>query len=346
MLKLKRFPEMEAHVNFLLGKDPESVANLQLAALLHMSQNRLKKAQDYLSSALEIAPESAMLWHCAASVEVDLGYLKKGQEYSLRARQLDPDHAEIARFNIQLANLEKTSVASSLAEIREYEEALALNPESDSLLASIGGVYLHLEMPERAEAYYRRALQLNPMDKANQRGLWRAIQAQNILFRTLCLPMAGVQYVANCRAALRAKPWVILFYLIAAKLVVAFGFWLLLSFVILAPVAWCVEWLVISDIQRVSRIADRLGNWWLRFHQTPFWLRLGGCLALIGGLWWRAFAYVGIDIESGFLFLVGFFVMNLMLLAVWIGIRRLNTWFYSRKASRPPPLPKRPKVER
>ncbi len=68
-LKIKRFPEMEAHVNFLLGKDPESVANLQLAALLHMSQNRLKKARAYLASALEIAPESAVLWHCAASVD-------------------------------------------------------------------------------------------------------------------------------------------------------------------------------------------------------------------------------------------------------------------------------------
>jgi tetratricopeptide (TPR) repeat protein len=343
-LKLKRFKEMETHVNFLLGKNPESVANLQLAGLLHVSQKRLKKAQSYFSSALEIAPESGMLWYLAASVEIQLGNLKKGQEYSRRARHFEPDNADIAQFSIQLVNIEKTSVASSLAEIREYEEALALNPDSDSLLASIGDLYLtRLEMPERAEEYYRWALQIDPMDKSHQRGLWHSIQAQNILFRTLRLPMAGMELVAQYRRALRLKPWLFVFLLIGAKLLLAFGVWLTLAFVILAPVAWCVEWLVLADIQRVSRMADRLGNWWLRFHQTPFWLRLAGCLALIGGLWWRAFAYVGTDIESGFLYLVGFFVLHLVILAVWVGVRRLNTWFHTRK-TKPPPLPKMPEM--
>lgn len=342
-LKLKRFQEMEPHVSFLLGKDPESVANLQLAALWHMSQDRLKEAQSHLLSALELSPESAMLWHCAACVELQLGHLKKGQEYSRRARQLDPDNADIAQLSIRVANIENTGVTSALAEIREYEEALTLQPECDSLLAAIGSVHLlNLEMPERAEEYYRRALQIDPMNKRHQRALWSSIQAQNIWFRTLRLPMSGMEIVAKCRAALRVKPWFFVFLFVGAKLMVAFGFWLILSFIILAPVAWCVEWLVLSDIQRVSRMADRLGNWWLRFHQTPFWLRLGGCLALIGGLWWRAFAYVGVDMESGFLFLIGFYVVNLMLLVLWIGIRRLNTWIHSRKASTPPPVPKMP----
>lgn len=343
LMKLGRSAEMEPHVRFLLERNPESLATLELAALWHMSEGRPKKAKPFLQSALEIAPESGMLWFLSASVEAQLGNIKKCQDYSARARMFDPDNPDIARLHISLTNIEKTDAASSLAEIREYEKALALDPESDSLLASIGDVYLdHLEMPERAEEYYRRALQIDPMDKNHQRGLWSAIQAQNIWFRTLRLPVSGITMVANIIRGIMIKPVLALLFIIGFKFVICFLLWLALAFIVFAPAAWCVEWLVLADIQRASRVADKLGGWWLRFHQQPFWMRLLACFSLIIGLWWAMFSILSVPVLLGFLFIAAFFVLNFIMLWIRIALRRSETKTQARKAATPPPLPKMP----
>ncbi|GEP44959.1 tetratricopeptide repeat protein [Brevifollis gellanilyticus] len=341
LLKMDRLREMEPHVTFLLDRDPENLSTLELAACWHIASTRPRKALPYLQTALELDPEAGRLWFLAASAEAQLGHVKKSQEYSSRARQLDPDNPDIARLHISLGSIEKTDARSALADIWEYERALALDPESDSLLASIADVYLdELEMPERAEEYYRRALQIDPMDKDHQQGLWRAIQKQNIWFRTLRLPVSGIELVANVFRGMMIKPSLIFYFIIGIKFVLCFFVWLALAFVVFAPACWCVEWLVMADIQRAHGMADKLGGWWLRFHQQPFWVRLSVCITLNLALWWGMFYAVGVSPLHGFLFIAGFFALNFIMLAAKIASRRSEVKAQTRKASSPPPLPK------
>jgi hypothetical protein len=323
LLRLGRSKEMGPHAEHLLREDAECLQYLQLAALWHLEAKRWRPAQEHLDAALRLYPEEPVLWQMAAGLAAGRRQLARARECAARARQLAPDDADIAHLDIALASTERTGAAGAWATVREYERALALEPENDTLLGSMGDVYLEeLEMPARAEELYRQALALAPADREHQQRLWNAMQARNLLFRTLRLPISGVRMVRNICRGLLVKPWYALLFLVGFKFVALFLVWLVLAWIVFAPPAWAVEWLVVADIRRASRAADSLGGWWLRFHRLPFAVRLALCLGLILGFWWGIFAWLDVPAAQGFKFIGIFFAINLALLTVRILLRR------------------------
>jgi tetratricopeptide (TPR) repeat protein len=339
LLKLERAREMQPHVEFLLGKDPENAEYLKLAALWHMDgEGRFKQARKCLDAALKIAPEEASLWCIAAVADLRRYRFESAKQLISRARQLDPDDANIAHLYITLHSVEQTGARAAWKAVREHEDALKLDPESDVLIASMGDVFLDdLEMPERAEELYRRALAIDPMDRRHQKRLWRAMQARNVWFRTLRLPISGLTMVHNFLRGLRIKPWTAVFLIIGIKFVLAFIAWLIAATVVFGPPALMVEWLVLADIQLASRTAEKVGGWWLRFHHLPFAARLSCCLVLIVVFWWGLFVLLGIPPAPGFSAVATFFVVHLVIMAIRIGLRKSSAHAALR---RPPPLPK------
>lgn len=340
LMKLGRAKEMRPHVEFLLHEDPEDVEHLRLAALWHSDEGRCGKAAEHVAAALKLAPEDASLWWIASVAATRRHRLDEARKFIDRARQLDPDDADIAHVHILLHTAEQTGTRAAWNAVREHEKALALDPENDGLLASMGDVYLNeLEMPERAEALYRQALALDPREPSHRKRLWQAMQKRNLLFRTLSLPISGLSLVGNFFRGLRINPLAFLWVVVGIKFVAIFLAWLVASMVVFGPPALMAEWLVMSDIDRASRAADKVGSWWLRFHHLPLSVRLGLCLLLMAGFWAALFAMLGISQSWGFAFIAGFFAVNLAVMAIRVSLRKSEARDVIRRST-PPPLPK------
>jgi tetratricopeptide (TPR) repeat protein len=341
LLKLERGGEAGAHVDFLLKTDPEDASFLKLAAFRHMYHTkRHKQARACLDSALKIEPEDATLWFLAAVIETQRYRFEEARKFVARARQLDPDDADIAHLHITLNTLEQTGAKSAWYAVREHEKALALDPENDSLIASMGDVFLdELEMPERAEELYRQALALDPSDRRHQKRLWKAMQQRNFFFRTLRLPLSGLTLLLNLLRGLRIKPWLALVFIIGFKFVLAYLAWLLAATVVFGPPALLAGWMVMADLQRASRAAEKVGRWWLDFHRLPVAMRVACCVMITLGFWWGVFILFNVPALTGFAAVLTFFAVHLVVMALRIRSRQSET----RKAAAaitPPPLPK------
>lgn len=341
LLKIERGKEAGAHVEYLLGVDSEEVSFLKLAAFWHMyAHKRYTQARSCLAAALAIDPEDASLWYLAAIVETQLHQFDSARRYITHARELNPDDADIAFLHISLLSMEQTGAKAAWQTVREHEKALALDAENDSLIASMGDVYLdELEMPERAEELYRQALAIDPSDRHHHQRLWKVMQQRNLLFRTLRLPFSGMTFGLNLLRAVAIKPWLILCYLVGFKLILAYLVWLLAATVVFGPPALIAGWLVVSDLQRASLAADKVGRWWLDFHRLPMWLRLLICVALMTAFWWGLFAVFGVPAGWGFIGIGIFFGVHFIIMAVRVAMRKSDTHTAAAALKKPPPLP-------
>lgn len=335
LLRLERAREMEPHVEHLLREDPENVYHLKLAALWHLAGHRNARARAHLESALALDPDEASLHYLMAVLASRQGKLKKAQAHAARARALDPDDADYAQLDVELRSIDKETPADALNTIRELEEALRLEPENARVMAAIGDVWLeNLEQPRRAEEMYRQALAMDPSDKDLQRKLWDAIQARNLLFRTLRIPIHGLHRVFAILRGLVRKPWYLIIFIIGFKFVLAYLAWLLAAAVVFAPPAWFFEWLVLMDIRRADRWSRHVGGWWLRFHLLQFYLRFGLCLALVGTFWWALFLWVGMPAPLGFIIVGIFFSVHFLLMLLYVACRKYSAWRAARRIAR------------
>jgi len=341
LLKLERGEEAGAHVEFLLKTDPEDASFLKLAAFRHMYHTkRLKQARTCLDTALKIAPEDATLWYLAAVIETQRYRFEEARKLVARARQIDPADANIAHLCFKLNSLERTGAMSAWYAVREHEKALALDPENDSLIASMGDVFLdELEMPERAEELYRQALVLDPSDRRHQKRLWKAMQQRNFFFRTLRLPLSGLRALLNILKGLLIKPWLVLLFIIGFKFVLVYLAWLFAATVVFGLPALLAGWIVMADLQSASRAADKVGRWWLDFHQMPIAVRVTCCVALTIGFWWLLFELFHVPPLMGFSGVLTFFAVHLVAVALSIHSRKRGTQ-KAAMATTPPPLPK------
>lgn len=325
LLRLERGAEMQPHVEHLLRKDAEDVRYLQLAALWHLTGKRYKKARTYLDTALGISPEDAALHHLGSIIHARLGKMELAKVHSSRARSFDPDDADYIHWDVDLRSFGKDSARDTWHALKQLEEALRLEPENPRVMAAIGDLWMSpLEQPRRAEEMYRQALACDPRDKEVQRKLWHAIQARNLLFRTLRIPVVALNQLRFAFLGLLREPWRFIFLFFACKFFMAYLLWLVAASVVFAPPAWLFEWLVLMDIRQADRVSRRVGVWWLRFHQCPFLMRFGFCLVLVLVFWWGLFAWLGIPPGMGLILVSLFFAVHLLCMLLYVFCRKLS----------------------
>jgi hypothetical protein len=344
LVRTGRTKEMQPQVEFLLRANPEHIGYRQLAALYLMEMKQYQEAWRHVDGCLADDPANAAIHHLAAMLAIRQQRWELAKKHSLTARSLSPDDADFAYLNIVLNSMEGGGPVQAWNRILQYEEALALQPEHDGMLAGIGDVYLtELEDPKTAESFYRRALAIDPQDKHHQQRLWKAIKARNLFFRVLRVPISGWEYLRNFFCGLAAEPWRCVYLVIGIKFVLAFAIWLFVMSVFFAPAALCFEWLVLADITRASRWSGKWGSWTLGFHRLPFWVRFVLCLALTCGLWCAMFRLLGWPLWIGFAMLAALYGVHFLIMGVLVLVRRSHSSLAGRKARQrrsPPPLPR------
>lgn len=344
LVRTGRAKDMKAHVDFLLQLNPENIGYRQLAALYHMEMEEHGLAWRHVDGCLSDDPSNAAIHHLAAILATKQRRWDVARKHSRAARSLQPDNANMAHLDIALHSMDGGGPVQGWNRIREYEEALALQPEHDGMLADIGDIYLgELEDPKTAESFYRRALAIDPQDRQHQQRLWKAIKSRNIFFRVLRAPISGWEYARSFLRSLAERPSRVVLLFVGFKVVIAFVLWLIVMSIFFAPAALCFEWLVLADIARASRWSQRLGGWALRFHLLPFSVRFVICLALTSALWCGMFMFFGWPLWVGFALLASLYGVHFLIIGLLVLIRRSHAASVRRQALRrtsPPPLPR------
>lgn len=172
--KTGRFAQMRPHVEFLLGSDPGEPANGHVAAIYCLEIRQLDQARRHIDDLLKHDPENAN-YHYLACIHSLRRHDIPAAERSIRqARALAPHWAAAAHLEVKISAIHHTKARQAWQRIRQLEEALALDPEDDAILASIGDVHLHeLEQPTRRNSSTETPWRLIPWMRTTRRSFWR-----------------------------------------------------------------------------------------------------------------------------------------------------------------------------
>ena len=343
-LKLKRVTEAWGHVHFLLTNHPDWPPSHEAASLYYRTVRHRDQAWSHIQTAIQLNPNVAGYHASAALLAVERKDLP-GAIWSIgRARQLAPEDPNIAWLAIELQGANQTTAREAWHRIREFENALRLDPNNSDIHASIGSIYLEeLDMPREAEASFRSALLHDPAHAGHQKALFQAVAQQRMLYRLLSIPQRAFRWLANYCRGVAVQPWRIIFLLFGFKIVLAFLFWIAVVAIIFWPACKIYEWLVISEIECVAEASNAQLRFKRALGRRPFWLRFMACVGLILGSWLAFFAVLGIVIP-GFVtlgILAGVhFVFTLVLFLMRKARSSHGRWSAEREqASRPPAPP-------
>ncbi|NQD38632.1 type IV pilus biogenesis/stability protein PilW [Permianibacter sp. IMCC34836] len=139
----------------------EKAAEARLAAASgYLDAGQMERAKFHLDKALQHAPDNA-------NVQATLGYYyslvsenKRAEEHFQKALRLDGDSPGVLDlYGVYLCRQGKYSKAQEL-----FERAIAIpsNPKMASVMENAGLCALRSNAPEKADEYFRRALQHNP----------------------------------------------------------------------------------------------------------------------------------------------------------------------------------------
>lgn len=133
--------------------------NVQLG-VNYLRSNELKLANDKLEKALKQAPDLAEAHNAYAILQERLGQHDKAEKHYRKAVELDPEdseaHTNFGAFLCQQGRYEEAE--------EEFRRALdnPLNPRPEAALTKAGSCALRVPDQDKAERYFRQALQRNP----------------------------------------------------------------------------------------------------------------------------------------------------------------------------------------
>jgi tetratricopeptide (TPR) repeat protein len=342
--------KMAPHVEHLLRSNAENLDHHHLAALHRLEMRQPVRAKNHIDLLLRGAPENPNYHYLACIHALRTNAVPAAQHHIRLARRFAPEWAAAAHLEVKIASLGETKAHEAWDRIRRLKETLALDPENEDVMASLGDVHLReLEQPRAAEKYYRDALALDPTSAALQRKLLDAVRARSLLYRTLSLPITAAREIRRNLSEDRSKPTSWLSHFRIATLV---GIWILIVGILFVPAAKVYEWLVLSDVTR--RRQEALG--WTplsRLLLGPFWLRLAAALGIIlaGWMWLVAWFNKSSLLDSAEV-IAWIFGLHFVGVALWVGVRKLRAtigrWRHARgcKGQAEPALPSEESAER
>jgi tetratricopeptide (TPR) repeat protein len=330
---LRQFAEAERHLRELQRLDPESVDTCSATVRFYLGKGEWKAAGRFAEEGMRIDP-TWPYFHLAAAIAASNRYqAAEAKRHIARARELSPEDPEIVNRHIRLHAAMEFTAKDAWKRLREYEAALRLDPGNASLHNSIGDVYLNeLENPAKAEEHYRTALQSEPHNRDYQRDLFQAVARRSIIYRLFSLPSRTFVVLRESFSILRAHPWVVIFLLVAFKILLAFAGWLAVATVLLWPGCKVYEWFVVAELRSASDTPVRMLTLWLRIRRFPLWMRFGAFLALSGLIWMLLFLAVGMPLGRGFSYLGIFLGVHLAVLAGLGILGKFEAWQAARAA--------------
>ena len=281
-----RAGEALPHIEFILKHEPTAAENHHLASIIHSGLGNLNTAANHIDTAIGINPDQAVHHYEAARISSLRLKIDDGRRQISRARELDPDDPDIAHLDITLRGATQTGSANAWESVREFEEALALDPENAWLHDSLGDIYIDgLESPRLAELHYRRAVAKEPASRTFQRDLFNAIARRDPIYRTLSLPSRAYGFLRNLGTTVRLRPWLLFFCILAIKFFAAFFLWLLVATPLFWPPAKLYEWLILRQVRQTAGTSPTTLRTWFSLRRLPFIARASITLALTLGFW-------------------------------------------------------------
>ncbi|MGP1387014.1 MAG: tetratricopeptide repeat protein, partial [Thainema sp.] len=122
-----------------------------------------RQAKDILIKELDNAPNNAFVLNRLGNLSINIGKLNEAEDYFLRALEQDPDSAE-AYANLGVLYTRKVHEREEDFEkaVDYFRIALNYEPNNLNIWSNLAETYLKLERLHRAEAEYRRILQISP----------------------------------------------------------------------------------------------------------------------------------------------------------------------------------------
>lgn len=308
LINLKRYPEAEPHLAKTLASEPENATAHRFMSIVLFHRQRFKAADEAIQKALSLDPNDAYNWYHLAWMLYKHGRLVLARTYAEKARALAPRDSDIVNL---LALCTPKNEESNWLRRRQYEEALALEPENSQVHNNLGVYYLESEKDyAQAEACFRRALFFDPALQVSRANLFITLKHRDTVYRVLCAPRDFICQVLGLARRHRLLYFVTLpLWLIAIRFLLG---GLALWFLLVWPTLKVYEYLTIGDIRaQAGELGARRGGflgyrrWPLRTRLAIFILVLVVFWGGLAGLAWRdpahASVVLGLAIAAGLL---------------------------------------------
>jgi Flp pilus assembly protein TadD len=283
LINLDRAEEARPHVEKVLAGHPNDDFAHRLMAIVHYRTGKFRLAYESIQRAISLDPNDAHHWQQLAHMSRLQGDLETARKSIARARELNPLDADI--FNLSIL-CEPQSAGT--ATLRQFEQALALDPENAVIHNNIGTQHLNnLHDYAQAEECFRHALALDPANKTFRKNLFLVVKKRDLAYRALCAPKDWLMRVIFFVGKLRKRN-LLLYILVIPVWILTCRFiigGLVLWFALVWPLVKVYEYLTIGDIRaRVGELGVRRGGF-LGYRRWPLQVRLSIFAAFLIAFW-------------------------------------------------------------
>lgn len=168
----KRFPEGVTLLEQALQNDPNSVEALRLVIGYDLYQKQPDKALARLNAQIEKSPKNSSFYDLLAQLQIHNKQLDQAAATAQQAIQLNSSDGEAVMLYAQI-EVERGQTANAVG---AWENWSAAHPNNAAALAILGTLEESRGDESKAEAYYRKALQIQPQ---------QPIAANNLAYRML-----------------------------------------------------------------------------------------------------------------------------------------------------------------
>ena len=274
LVNLKRYAEAQSHVEQVLAGQPGNGTAHRFMSIVHFHQKRFQQADEEIKKAISLVPNDFYNWYQVAWMFYQNGDVASARKYAEKAREINPRNPAVLNL---LALCAPKDAAAAAQRLRQYQDALELDPENSDIHNNIGVHYLNADRNfAAAEESFRRALFFNPRSKVAQKNLFITIKQRDRVYRLLRLPKDMVdQVLGSMRQARRnsilAYPVVLVIWVVAGRYLIGV---LLLWFLLLWPMVKVYVFLTVGDLRaNAGEIGGRRGGF-LKYREWPLKLRL------------------------------------------------------------------------
>jgi tetratricopeptide (TPR) repeat protein len=278
LVNMKQFAAAQRHIEKVIAARPNMSFAFRLASIASQNLHKANEAEEYIQRAIELSPMDAMNWYQLALMRYRQGALQSAENHARRALALQPDSADTINL---IAICQRGNPET---QYNQYLKALELDPENAVVHGNIGVYHLGKKDYVRAEACFRRALQLDPTNQVAQRNLFETLRQRDPVYRVMTWPrrlLYGASWLRRDRA-MAARVGLLLLWLAAGQ---AF-FWALAGWLLLVlPLVKAYEWMTISDLKSRAGVVGARRGGLFGFHRWPLMARLGLFGALVAAFW-------------------------------------------------------------
>ena len=195
LVNLKRPAEARPHIRRVLEGEPDNDFAHRLLSIVLFQAGEFAAANESIRRAISLDPNDAYNWYHLGWMCYRQRALPAARDCLEKARAISPNDPDIINL---LALCEPDSPEAASRRLRQYREALELDPENSDVHNNLGVHHLNADGDlQAAEECFRRSLALNPASATARRNLFLTIKKRDRIFRALNAPYDAIVRILN-----------------------------------------------------------------------------------------------------------------------------------------------------